>query len=155
MKVREVMTTDVKKLTQEDTINKALEMFDKYKVSGFPVVDKNDVPVGMVSETDVLKIIDVYSKVVDSKSNLLPLVFGIIKNSNHFEDVKDGFKKVKDLQVSEIMQTDLVSVDKEKDIYEAARMMNKEDVHRLPVVDNNKLVGILSKADIVEALASE
>lgn len=155
MKVEDVMTKNVKKLKQEDTIKKALEMFEKYKVGGFPVVDKKDNVVGMVSESDVLKIIDVYSKVVDSKSNLLPLIFGIIKKTKHFEDVKKGFQKMDDLQVLEIMKGDVVTIEKDKDIYTAARLMNKKDVHRLPIVEGNKLVGIISKADIVEALAEE
>jgi CBS domain-containing protein len=63
-------------------------------------------------------------------------------------------RKVMGSTVAEVMTKDLVTIHPEQTVQEAARLMMQKEVHRLPVVDQNKaLVGIVTRGDIVRAMA--
>jgi CBS domain-containing protein len=65
-------------------------------------------------------------------------------------------KKIGKLKVKDIMSKKVFSVRPEDTIIEAARIMSKKDVRRLPVIDeNNKLVGVISRTDILKSLVKE
>lgn len=151
MQIKKVMTKNPITLKPIDSLEKAIHTLADNKISGCPVVDSKKNVVGMITESDILRIIDIHSS-IKSSSALLPLILGIIKSSEHFEDVKKSFQKVLDLEVKDFMVEDVISVDVEDDVYKAARLMNKHKINRLPVLDKNKLVGIISRADIIKAL---
>jgi CBS domain-containing protein len=88
---------------------------------GFLIVVKNKKPVGVVSDSDII------SKIV--AENKLP-------------------SKVK---VSEIMSRPLITVSPDESIFDAAEKMKKSNIHRLPVVKNGKVVGVISLSDIARA----
>ena len=83
MLVRNIMTKDILTAKPDDTLEKVLDLFAKKKVSGCPVVSGKKV-VGIITQTDILKMIDVHSKIQSAESGLFPLILAAIK-SEHYE----------------------------------------------------------------------
>jgi CBS domain-containing protein len=94
--------------------------------------------------------IDIHSK-VQKDDNLLPLVLSVIK-SKRYEKMNRVMKKVLYTKVKEFMKKEVVTINADDDIYTIAKMMGTHDVDRLPVVKNEKLVGILTRADIIKTM---
>jgi CBS domain-containing protein len=61
-------------------------------------------------------------------------------------------KKISKVKVKDVMSTRVVCISPEASIIEAASLMEKNDVNRLPVVENDKLVGIIAREDLVKAI---
>ncbi|HLC68127.1 MAG TPA: CBS domain-containing protein [archaeon] len=147
MKVSEIMTKDPVTAKQTDTIGDIVRLLTKHKISGVPVTSRNKL-VGVVTQTDVIGAIDVYKKV-----NKSLVSFEVILSLLESED-----KKIK-LSIGRMMKTKIgkmkkkvVSVDVEEDIYKSAALINMHGIDRLPVTKNGKLVGIITKTDIILAL---
>ena len=128
-----------------DTLGKVARIMAEHKIGGCPVVHNNKL-VGVVTQTDLVKSIDVYQKINGRRE--MDLVFGLLKQ----KDIKPELRKAMRIKVSDVVKRGVVSIEAEHDIYKAARLINKHNVDRLPVVKNGKLVGVISKADIVKAL---
>ncbi len=135
-KVKDVMTKRVIYVTSKDTIGKALEKFNYHGIRGMPVTDKDHQVVGVIHESDVLDYIN---------ENLNT------SNPNEFKKQLSEFKKKK---VEEIMVKHPITISPERGLEEAASLMYRHGVDRLPVVENGKLVGIISRDDILKGLTA-
>jgi len=151
MKVKKVMTKRPIVLKQNDTLETALKTLAKNKISGCPIVNNKKRVVGIISETDILKLIDVHSSIKKNDS-ILPLLLSIVGGGESFESVRKSMKEILELPVRDFMIKKVITIDEDDDVYKAARLMNKYKINRLPVVKNDKIVGIISRADIVRAL---
>lgn len=151
MLVKDVMTKKVVCLRPKESLASALTKLAKYKISGAPVVEKNRV-VGILSESDVLKTIDVYTPSIrlDSES-LFALVLAAIKSKNEFEAIRKTLT-TGNILVENIMKKNVVSIEHNKTVLDAARMMNKYGINRLVVTASGKPLGIIARADIIRAL---
>ena len=105
---------------------------------------------GIITQTDVIRIIDVHSKIHKTKE-LFPLIAAAVR-SKKYDKLRKEIKRALNLDVSSFMKKDVVTIDAQEDLYTAAKLMNKHDVNHLPVVRKNKLVGMLSKSDLVKTL---
>ena len=145
------MTRSPFSLRPSDSIKTVLDTLAERKISGCPVVDSKGRVLGVITQTDILRIIDVHSGIQKPGTDLFSLVLASIR-SESYDSMKTALKKVMNLKIRDFMAKDVVSIDHEEDIYTAARLMNKHDVDRLPVVRNSKLVGILTRWDVIRAL---
>jgi CBS domain-containing protein len=150
MLVRNAMTKATITVKPDDSLEKLLNVLAESNVSGCPVVSGKRV-VGIITQTDILKLIDVHSSIQKAGSGLFPLILAAIK-SEHYDRLKESLKGILNLKVKEFMSKTIVTVDANEDIYRAARLMNKSDINRLPVLDGKKLVGIIAREDIIKAL---
>jgi CBS domain-containing protein len=148
MKIRDVMTKNPIVLKHNDTLKKAMVCIARHKISGCPVVNSRKSVVGIVSQADIVKLIDVYSKINMPES--LDFVFSLLKSKDVC--LKKELKNMQNIKIYKIMKRGVITVDINDDFYKAARLINKHDIDRLPVVKNNKLVGIITRADIIKAL---
>jgi len=151
MKVKEAMTKDPFTLRPSDSIKRVLDVLSEKKISGCPVVDSKGRVMGVITQTDILKLIDVHSGVQKPDTDLFSLVLASIR-SELYDDLKTSIKRVLQLRIRDFMQKDVISISHDEDIYKAAKLMNKHDVDRLPVVRDEKLVGILTRWDVIRAL---
>ncbi|MFH1420858.1 MAG: CBS domain-containing protein [Candidatus Aenigmatarchaeota archaeon] len=152
MRISEIMSKNVVVLKPNNTMKHTLALFKKHRMSGFPVVNSKKRLVGVVSETDIVNIIDVYHGVQKSESSLMPILISIMQGGEKFENVKANMKKILKMCVNEFMKKRVVSVDINEDAYVAVRLMNKKNINRLPVVKNGRLAGIVTRTDIINAL---
>lgn len=138
MKVRELMTEKVVSVGPETTLRDAAALLVEHNVSGLPVVVDGGV-VGILSEADIVAKASGGSS--DEGSGLLAWLFE--------PDIREV--KVSARTVGEAMTSPAVTIAATRPVHEAARKMIAEGVNRLPVVEDGKLVGILTRADIVRA----
>ena len=153
MLVKEVMTKKVISLKENDSIEKVLKLFTKHNISGAPVIDKNNKVVGIVSESDITKIIDAYSPTIRfDKGNMYEVLLAAIKGKNEFEAIKKSINSNK-IKVKEFMNTPVITITADKNLIKAARLMEHYHLNRIPVVNKSgKLIGIISRQDIIRAL---
>lgn len=146
MQVKDIMTREVITVNEDTVIEELVKILNDNKISGVPVVNGAGQLVGIVTEGDLL-----HKEVNPRMPDYLGLFGGIIfKNIDRYEQ---DFKKLIALKASEIMSTNVITINKEMDISEAAAIMVKNKIKRLPVLENKKLIGIISRADIIKTLA--
>ncbi len=138
MKVRELMTKDVVSVGPEASLREAAELLARNRVSGLPVTVDGEV-VGVLSEADIVA--RASGGADHGGLGLLAWLF----------DPDPKLAKANANTVGEAMSAPPVTIAPTRPVHEAARKMIAEDVNRLPVVDDGKLVGILTRADIVRA----
>ena len=116
MKVVDVMTTNVITIPAHQTKQQAARLLSQHRISGLPVVNDEQLVVGIVTEYDVIS--------------------------------KEG------QTVDEIMTRGVISVTPDTDLDQVSHLLVHERIKRLPVLDRGKLVGIVSRADVVKEIAT-
>lgn len=141
MKVEDVMTADVSTVRLSTPLKEVAEILVERRISGVPVVGDSGEVAGIVSEGDIL---------VKERGPVRR------KGAHHWllssRDVQEP-SKVKARIASEAMTAPPVTIGPRSSLAEAARLMLGEGVNRLPVIEAGKLVGIITRADMVRAFA--
>ena len=122
--VSDIMRRDLVLFTKNQSIDEVMKKFIKYRISGGPVVDNTGKLIGVISEADCMK------EISDSRYFNLPIL---------------------DKTVAHFMTSKVDTIDASKTIFEAASMFFKTTRRRFPVLDKNRLVGQISRKDIVIA----
>lgn len=143
--VGDVMTKETVVLSPGDTIFEAASRFAESHISGAPVVDQGKV-VGIVSEADLMRAALPPAKIDKPRSSTMTLLSLFLRG--HAAPAPE------DATVASIMSDDVVTTLPTASIWDAASLMERRGVKRLPVVDNDgRLVGIVSRADLVGTMA--
>ncbi len=155
--VEDAMQEDVVKFKDVDTIAYVTEILREKKISGAPIVDNDNKIMGIVSEGDIMRLIEVHSP---NLNLLLPAPLDLIelpvRMEVGYEEIANDVRKAASVLVGEIMTKKVVTVKKDASISDAASLMDKHRVNRLPVVDeHNKLIGIVTRGDIIGALVKK
>ncbi|WP_136467242.1 CBS domain-containing protein [Flagellimonas onchidii] len=132
--VSEIMTKDLVTLTLVDDLTTAEERFKKHQIRHIPVVSGSSI-VGMLSLTDLLRIsfADAVDETEDSVDTMVYNMFTI----------------------SQVMARDVISVSSKTTIREVAEFLSQKEFHALPVVDDGKLVGIVTTTDLINYLLKQ
>jgi len=142
MKVKEIMIKDVVSLSPEATAQEALDLLEKMRISGLPVIGKGRKLMGMFTEKDAL-------------SYLLPSYIEKVGNFVYEADPKATKKKFQELgniKVSQLMRKDVETTAENATLCEVARIMLVKKARRLPVLDNSgKVIGMIARCDILKA----
>ncbi len=150
MLVKKIMSKKPICLKPNDTLEKALKLMAKNNIGGCPVINDKKNVIGIVTQTDILRIIDVHSQINTSK-DFLPLIFAVIKGEE-YKIVKDALKEIIKMKIKKFMNKNVVTINEDDDVYTAARLMNSKDIERLPVVKKGKIVGMLTRKDLIKML---
>lgn len=147
MKVKDVMIKKVKSIAPDMPVGQALDLLLENKISGLPVVDKEDKLVGMFTEKDIIKYI---------LPGYLEKVGAFVYEDNP-KSIKNKVRQVLgDRKVKDIMRREVITVGPETTLSEVARTMLIEKVRRIPVVDKErKIIGIISREDILKEFIKE
>jgi CBS domain-containing protein len=143
--VSDIMQKDVVTINGDASVQELV----KKKVSGVPVVDDRKRVIGIVTEGDLVSLdADIhfphYIQFLDS------VIF--LESMKKFDE---RIRKAAAALVSQIMTTDVITVQLDTPISKAATLMTDRRINRLPVVDGDVLVGIITRADLVRAMAEE
>ena len=122
--VKDIMTTNLVLFTVEQSIHEVMNSFIKNKISGGPVVDDRGKLIGVISEADCMK------EVSDSRYFNMPIL---------------------DKSVGHFMTKEVETIPASMTLLDAASRFHETSRRRFPVLDNNKLVGQISRKDIVIA----
>ena len=146
MKIGDIMSRKVVSARPEESFSDAVRKLSSRNITGMPVVSGGRV-VGIVTQSDIIRSLDVFSRINDASD--AATVRKLLKDA----DVsRDAVRKLRGKKVKDIMSRKVVTVDKEKSIYEAAKLINKNSIDRLPVISRGRLVGIVTKKDLITAI---
>jgi CBS domain-containing protein len=140
--VRDVMSRSVVSVHRRTPLKEVAQALIDNRISGVPVVDVDGVVVGVVSEADLL-IKEQGAGAIHHRP--LTRLFGESRDS------RAQILKVGALNADEAMTAPAITITSDQSIHEAAAIMTTKHVNRLPVVDEGRLVGIVSRADLVRA----
>jgi CBS domain-containing protein len=145
--VRDIMQADVVTVGPNTTVRELATTLAEHKISGVPVVDPNGKVLGMVSEADVI---------LQDADFHFPYYIQFLESVIYLQSIakfEERFRKTFGTKVSEVMSKEIVEISPDASVYDAATMMADSKVNRLPVVENGSLVGIVTRGDIVKAIA--
>ncbi|MEW6074900.1 MAG: CBS domain-containing protein [Candidatus Omnitrophota bacterium] len=146
MRVGEVMTREVKSVPFDATGTEALRLLQEMKISGLPVVDKENTLLGMFTEKDIL-------------SYILPSYIEKVGRFIYKDDPKSTKKKFAELgtvKINQLMRKEVITTTEDTALCEVARIMLTQRARRLPVIDaKGKLIGIIAREDVLRAFAQE
>ncbi|MCL7411273.1 MAG: CBS domain-containing protein [Methanosarcinaceae archaeon] len=152
MNVKDVMNLNVIFCRPDDEISNATKLLKEHDISGLPVVEDGKV-VGIVTEADVLKLLEV----PDHGGLWLPSPFEVIeipiRELINWEETKRMLTDIGSRPIRDIMESEVYTISAGSSIETASSMMIKHKVNRLPVLDDEKLVGIITRGDIIRGLA--
>jgi CBS domain-containing protein len=152
--VRDVMTKNVISFSPDASVYDCAKILREKRISGAPVRDKNGRVVGVLSEGDIMQLIEKrdldINLILPSPLDVLELP---VKMKLALDSVAKDIQKTATAKIEDIMTKDVVSISPGVDISNAAKTMSTEKVNRLPVIDKNKrLVGIITRWDIIGAI---
>jgi CBS domain-containing protein len=145
MRAHQIMTRPVITVTPETTIVEAANTMLHKHVSGLPVVDATGKLVGIVSEGDFIRRSEIGTQ--RKRGRWLRFILGPGKSASDF--VHEHGRKI-----SEVMTRSPLTISEDTALEEIVELMEKNNVKRLPVIRADKVVGIVSRANLLQAVAS-
>src|SRR6266508_3583692 len=144
MQVKDLMPSPVISVEPDASIWLAVRIMLQRRISGLPVIDKDGRLVGMVTEGDFLRRAETGTE--RRRPRWLEFLVGPGR-------LADEYTHSHARKVGEIMTTKPLTVTEETPLEEVVKVMEKRQIKRLPVVRGNEVVGIVSRANLVHALA--
>jgi CBS domain-containing protein len=145
MQASDVMVRDVVTVHPETELAEAVKLLAEYDVSALPVMDGENNLVGILSEADLIHRVEIGTE--KHRSWWLEAVTGAAT-------LAEEFAKEHGRKVGEIMTPAVVGVAEDTPLSAIAALLERKRIKRVPVVRNGKLVGIVSRSNLVQALAS-
>lgn len=145
MQVRDVMTRKVISVAADDTILKAAQTMLQNNISGLPVTDKAGNLVGVVTEGDFLRRAELGTQ--RRRPRWLEFLIGPGR-------LADEYVRASGRKVQEVMTEDTCTIAEDDSLENAVDLMERRRIKRLPVMRGGKMVGIISRSNLMHALVS-
>jgi len=148
LKVKDIMTREIITVSPETEIVNVAKILLEKGINGLPVIDATGRLVGVLCQSDL---------VAQQKSIPIPSVFTLMESFIPLTSIKridKEVEKIAALTVEQAMTPNPVTVGLETDIAEVAKLMVDKKYHTLPVMEGDKVVGIVGKEDVLKTLLS-
>jgi CBS domain-containing protein len=149
--VADIMDLDTPTVTPEDTVESVLRVLRENELPGVPVVNTGGRCVGIITEADLV--------MTGENADLhLPHYFELfggfvfLERLGHFEE---RLRKATAALARDLMTEDPVTIEAGATVHEAARLISRSKHNRLPVVEHGRLVGVVTRVDVLDALVRE
>jgi CBS domain-containing protein len=149
MKARDVMTTNVVSVAPEMPTREIAKLFLEKAISAVPVVDRGNAPVGMVSEGDLIGRSEL------EREARWDWWLALLAEGGAFDAELLAGLRSPERTARDIMSGPVVTVTEDSDVGEIARLLTSYRIKRVPVLREGRIVGIVSRADLLRALAVE
>ncbi|MCA1869596.1 CBS domain-containing protein [Agrobacterium genomosp. 3] len=133
MLAKDIMTREVKTIHSTNSIRTAVELMVNHSVSGLPVVDEGGIVIGMITEGDLLRRVE-YGAAAKDGIDL------------------DAYIKSHSWRVGDLMTAEVATVAGDTPIGTVANLLFQHKVKRVPVVENGRLAGVISRVDLLRAI---
>lgn len=146
MLAKDIMVTDVVSVRPDTSVVDAAKLLIEKNISGVPVVNEHNGLIGIVSDADLI--------VRDSNLHI-PAYLNILGSVIYLENPKileDEVRKAAAVKVSDLMTTEVITVEEDTSVEEVATLMVEKKINRIPVLKNGKLIGLISRGDVVKSL---
>lgn len=148
MKISEIMTKKVITSKASTPVKEVAQKIIDNNITGMPVV-KGDEVVGIITEADLIM----------QKAKLhMPMYIQLLDSFLYLEDTKEideDLHKMLGLTAEEVMTKEVVTMDADDTVENLATLIEEQHINPIPVIKDNKLVGIVSRSDIVKLLVRE
>lgn len=144
MLAREVMTSTVVTTTEDANLTDIVDLMLKHQISALPVVDADHRVVGIVSEGDLIQ---------RDEIGTLPHRSWWLSALGTKAQLADEFIKTHGATADAVMTTPVITAHADTPLHEIAEILEHKKVKRVPIVEDGKLVGIVSRANLLQALA--
>ncbi len=145
MKARDIMSTKVVTVSPETAVRDIAALMIEKHISGLPVLDDNGALVGMISEGDLLRRPEIGTE--KHRRRWVSFFTGVDEQAREFS-------KSHALRAGDVMSEQVVHVGEETPLGDVVGLMEKHNIKRLPVLTDGTLVGIVSRVDMLRALAA-
>jgi CBS domain-containing protein len=145
MKVRDIMSTKVVTVSPSTSVRDIAGLMVEKHVSGLPVLSENGTLVGVVSEGDLLRRPELGTQ--KQRRRWVSFFSGVDEQAREFT-------KSHASRAGDVMTQQVIHVAEETPLGDVVGLMEKHNIKRLPVLSDGKLVGIVSRADLLRALAA-
>jgi CBS domain-containing protein len=154
MLVSDAMTKEAITCSADTPLRDAVALFRKHHIGGLPVMEGREL-VGMITESDLISLLESERR---SDDLWLPSPFEVIeipiREYINWEKTKHALRNIGDMPAKKIMTHRVITATEEMDVEAAAALMLKEGISRLPVLRGKTIVGIITRADIINAIGS-
>lgn len=148
--VADVMSRDPILVRPQTPLKEAIQILAEKRISGLPVIDDAGKLVGIISETDLM-----WQETSVTPPAYIMILDSVIYLQNPGTYERDLHKALGQT-VGEVMSKNPVAISPQKSLKEAAQLIQNHKVQRLPVLDNGgNVIGILTRGDIIRAMAAE
>jgi CBS-domain-containing membrane protein len=149
--VRDIMETGVPEVYASDPVESVLKVLRAHELPGVPVINEGGRCVGIITEADLI---------LSNEGEDLHLphyfqLFGgvvFLEPMKHFED---RLRKAFASTAEDMMTPDPITIEPSASVDEAARLIARKRHNRLPVVEHGRLVGVVTRVDVLEALTNQ
>lgn len=145
MKVSQVMNKDFISIEKSALVGEAASLMAKHKVNGLPVMDGQKV-VGMITESDIVQM---SIPGILQTLGQVPEIPGIEKYFDRIEELSE--KRVEDI----VSTFGAITVEKDAELGNAIAMMVAKGIKKLPVLENDEMVGTITYSDIINLMAKK
>jgi CBS domain-containing protein len=151
IRVADIMDADVVSVAPDDDVQTLIELLREHELPGVPVTSDDRRLVGIVTESDLILRSD------DSELHLPHYLelFGGIVFLEPLQHLEEKLRKAFATKVSDMMTRDVETVTPDTSVEDAARRISRSGHNRLPVVDDGRLVGVVTRVDCLAALSGE
>jgi CBS domain-containing protein len=144
----DIMTTEVITVKEETPLKELARIFYENRISGVPVVDDEGSLKGVICESDLIQ---------KDKKLHIPTVVALFDAVFYLESSKNIEKEIKVISattVGDLFTREVVTVDEKTPIDEIATIMTRKKIYTIPVMDGERLVGIVGKGDVIRTFIS-
>ncbi len=148
MHVKDVMSRNVITVHPDTHIQDVAALMTEHHLRALPVVDEENRVVGIITESDLF----LKEKGIPFSAVKLPALFEKWVDPSHLSEI---YMAASEHTAADVMTEEVVTVEPDDSVGHSAYLMFKHDFRTLPVVENKKLVGIISRVDFIRLLAGE
>ena len=145
MKAQDVMVRDVLTVGPDTSVADAVAMLVKHDISALPVVNPEGSLIGILSEADLLE-----RKELGAEHHYPWWIESLMPASK----LAERFAKAHGKRVSEVMSTNVIFASEDTPVSEIAALLETHRIKRVPIINDGKIVGIVSRSNLMQALAS-
>ena len=149
--VRDIMLVDVPAVYPDDPIESVVHKLRDHELPGIPVINEGGRCVGIITESDLIL-------AGESEDLHLPHyieLFGGIVFLESTKKFEERLRKAVAATASDVMTEDPLTIAPDASVAEAARMIARHKHNRLPVVEHGRLIGVVTRIDVLDALTAE
>ena len=142
----DIMTTDVITVKKETNLKDLAMLLYRNHINGVPVVDDDGLLIGIICESDLIR---------KDKKLHIPTVVAIFDWVLYLESPKKIEKEIQRINattVEDLYIKEVVTIDEKMPVDEIATLMEEKKVYTIPVMDGDRLVGIVGQADLIRTL---
>ncbi len=144
----DIMTTEVITVKKDTGLQDLARILYENHINGVPVVDDDGLLIGIICESDLIR---------KDKKLHIPTVVTVFDAVFYLESPKKlekEFERINATKVEDLYTKDVFTIDEKTEIDEIATVMTQKKIYTIPVVDGDRIVGIIGKADLIRTIVA-